>query len=101
LQDLYEQTKSGYWFSKDTMRVFNSRITEHFRRIDDKTALFISTELGPLAQGRRRATVRIARITETGKIDIGTVGDFNRMSLPIAVKFMKAYEVSNGSTVET
>lgn len=98
----YNWLSSGHFFDKDTMRFFRSRITGNYRRIDDNTALFITTEKGPTDDSRRKATVRLARLVkyvresdkrECYKITINTVGDFNRMSLVIAKRFMDSYEV--------
>lgn len=87
LQNLYEDTSSGHWFDKDTMRFFKTRLPGDFRRLDDKTALFISTEQGPMDGSKRRATVRIATIVDqereggdmVSKVEIETLGDFNQL----------------------
>ncbi len=102
LIDQYNNLSSGHYFDKDTMRFFRSRVTGNYRRIDDNTALFITTEKGPGDDARRKATVRLAKLVkyvresdkrECYKITINTVGDFNRMSLVIAKRFMNSYEV--------
>lgn len=79
LKNLYESTDSGYWFSPDTMRFFKSRLTDNFKRLDEKTAVFISTEKFN-ADSPRLATVRIATI-ENGKVSINTHGEFYKMTL--------------------
>lgn len=100
LVNLYNETASGYFFSKDTMRFFKSKLTGYYRRVDDNTALFVTTEKGPSETSRRKASVRIARMVHfkrenedmVSKVSIETLGDFNRMSVPIAVKVMNAWE---------
>ena len=96
LKSLYEHTSSGHWFDKDTMRFFKSRLTENFRRLDDETALFITTEKAPFAESRR-ASVRIARLVKADnfrgiKVQIDTVGDFNALTLSRAKTVMKNYK---------
>lgn len=98
LERLYQDTDSGHWFDKSTMKFFKCRLPGDFRRIDDKTALFISTEQGP-SGGPRRATVRIARIVDfprdggdmISRVEIDTVGLFNKMTMNEAKKFMEAW----------
>lgn len=95
LKRLYENTSSCHWFDKDTMRFFKSRLTENFRRLNDNTALFISTEK---FNNVRFATVRIAKLInlvrddgrEIQKIDISTFGEFNKMNLYRAKKLMES-----------
>lgn len=84
----YQYLSSGHFFDRDTMRFFNSRLTGNYRRIDDYTALFITTEKGP--SGERKATIREAKFVtyeresdgrHCQKIEINTIGEFNAMSL--------------------
>lgn len=97
LMEIYDRTSSGHWFDKSTMKFFNTRLPGDFRRLDDKRALFISTEQGPSMP--RRASVRIAVITDyeredgdmVSKVDIDTVGEFNKMTPDKARKFMKEW----------
>lgn len=89
LISLYEYTKSGYFFSKDSMRFFKSRVSGYFKRIDDVTAYFITTEKGP--SGKRLATVHKAEIVESGglpgcKVSVSTVGEFQGFTTVAAAK---------------
>lgn len=101
LVDLYNYLSSGHFFDKDTMRFFKSKVTAHFRRLDDTTALFITTEQGPCQDSPRRATVRLATLVEftresdnkvCQKINIETVGEFNTLTLYQARKLMASFE---------
>lgn len=93
---LYEETSSGFFFSKDTMRFFKSRVTSNFRRIDDKRALFITTE--QCANKQRMATIRIAELVDYAredgrtchKIQISTSpqNGFNKLTLAQAKRVM-------------
>lgn len=95
---LYDETSSGHYFDKDTMRFFKSKVTGNFKRMDDKTAYFITTEKGPMGESKRLATLRKAIIVDhvrengelVSKINIETVGDFNQMSLLKAKKALEA-----------
>ena len=58
LVSLYNDTASGHFFDRDTMRFFRSRVTENFRRLSDTEAVFITTECGPSIGSKRLATVR-------------------------------------------
>jgi DNA replication protein DnaD len=97
LVDLYNHTSSGHFFDKDTMRFFKSRLTDNFKRIDDKNAYFITTEKGPMETSKRMATIRKATIVDVirdngnmiSKIEIDTVGDFNKLTLARAVRIMR------------
>ena len=96
---LYNYTSSGHWFDRDTMRFFRTRITSQYRRIDDSTALFITTELGPSITSKRLATVRKAEIQaytrddgrECIRVTINTVGEFNGLTMYQAKKLMMEY----------
>jgi hypothetical protein len=46
LKDQYKNLSSGHWFDDGSMRFFNTRLTSQYRKLDDKTALFITTERG-------------------------------------------------------
>ena len=93
---LYNDTSSGHFFDRSAMRFFKSRITGHFKRTDDKTAYFITTERGPL-DSKRMATLRRATIEDfTGddgvtrsKIVIDTMIGFNRLTMYQAKKALR------------
>lgn len=96
LVNQYQHLSSGHFFDKDTMRFFNSRVTSNYRRLDDYTALFITTEKD--SSGVRRATIRRAKLNrfiresdgrECHKIEIDSVSDFNALSLAQAKKTME------------
>jgi hypothetical protein len=98
LVNQYNYLSSGHFFDPDTMRFFRSRITDNFERIDDKTALFITTEKGPSGDSKRLATIRRADLVEYKrerdgricyKITIETVGEFNNLSLYTAKKALE------------
>lgn len=98
LVNMYNYLSSGHFFDKDTMRFFRSRVTSNFRRVNDYTALFITTEQAP--NRPRRATVRLAKLVEftresdnrqCQRIEIETIGEFNSLSLYQAKKLMKEY----------
>ncbi len=94
---LYNDTASGHFFDRSAMRFFNSRITGHFKRIDDKKAYFITTERGPALDSKRMATLRRATIEDfTGddgvtrsKIVIDTMIGFNQLTMYQAKKALK------------
>lgn len=95
MRNLYEELHSGYWFSPETMRFFRSRILDDFRRLDDETALFISSEA--TRNDFRVYTVRKAFlkvIDDEGrmKMDIGNVGPFCQLSKKEARELMATYE---------
>jgi hypothetical protein len=100
LVDQYRYLSSGHFFDDSAMRFFKSRVTDNYRRIDNNTALFITTESGPVGKVRF-ATVRIAKLIaftredgqECFKIDIRTLGDFNMLSMYRARKAMNNYLV--------
>lgn len=58
----YNRTDSGHWFDKDTMKFFKSKLTSHFKKLDDMTYLFISTEKKCFNDNTRVANIRVARI---------------------------------------
>jgi hypothetical protein len=101
LVKMYNHYSCGHYFDKDTMRFFKSRVTGNFRRIDDNTALFITTEKGPCENSKRMATVRIAKLIpftrtdgyKTVRIEINTIGVFNSLTLSRAKTVMKNYQV--------
>lgn len=98
LRNLYQSTASGHWFDADTMRFFKSRILGDFKRLDDKTGLFITTERGP--NGQRSATVRRVKIVDrirndgdtVSSLTIETVEPFNELTIYKARKLMKELE---------
>lgn len=88
LVNQYKYLSSGHFFDKDTMRFFNSRITENYKRVSDTVAYFITTERAP--NGKRKATIRKAELVQyirasdgfaKEKIEINTVGEFNKLTL--------------------
>lgn len=92
---LYAETNSGHFFDRDTMRFFKSRVLGDFKRLDDKTGFFITTEKGP--NGCRSATVRrvkiVDRIRDDGdtvsSLTIETVQPYNELNIQAARKLMK------------
>lgn len=95
----YNYLSSGHFFDPDTMRFFKSRVTDNYARLDDKTALFITTEQAPHS-GDRRATIRIAELVEyvresdgriCHKIEIRTLSEFNTLTLSQAKRAMNNY----------
>ena len=70
--DLYNEVTNGYWFSKDTMRFFNSRLPKIAYLKGDKY-YFISSEKS--FGGDRKYTIR--KMDENGNID--TYGAFNQL----------------------
>lgn len=98
LKDLYQYTSSGHWFDADSMRFFKTRLTSHFKRLDDNSALFVTTEKGP--NGERKASVRLAKLIDYTRdmdgrectlVSILTVGDFNTLTLAQAKTVLKNY----------
>lgn len=92
----YQHLSSGHFFDRSTMRFFDSRVTSNYRRLDEKTALFITTEKMP--DGNRKATIRRAEIVEykresdgrcCHKIVIKSVSEFNTMTLEQAKRVMR------------
>ena len=84
----YQRLSSGHFFDSDTMRFFNSRLTNQYKRVNDSEAFFITTVKGP--NGIRLATIRHARLVEyiresdnrkCKKIQINTFGEFNKLTL--------------------
>ena len=94
LVNQYQELNSGHFFDKNTMRFFNSRMTGNYKRVDDSTAYFITTERGP--SGKRLATIRRAELVSyvrddervCFKIVIATKGEFNKLLLGMAKKEM-------------
>lgn len=69
----YNQSSSGYWFDKSTMRGFSSILRDRIY----KDRYFISSEKQPTCP--RFYTIRIYTIYK-GKINIGRVGDFKQFT---------------------
>ena len=98
LIDQYNRTSSGHFFDKNTMRFFKSKVTSEYRRLDDNSALFITSEVNP--SGEKRWSLRLAKIVNKcdytdsiKKIDIDTVGEFHSFDTKYqAVKAMKGYK---------
>jgi hypothetical protein len=91
----YNYLSSGHFFAKDTMDFFKSRVTDNYRRMDDYTALFITTEWSP--GNARKATIREAKIQtytrpsdgrHCQRIVIYTVGEFNQLTLDKAKRLL-------------
>lgn len=99
IQRDYERTNSGHWFDKDTMRFFSCRLTSHFRKLNDTTYLFITTEKQSFDNHARVANVRICRIEPCEgwlgyKLKIESIGDEGRgLTIARAKTIMKNYEV--------
>jgi hypothetical protein len=98
LVNQYNQTSSGHFFDRGTMRFFNSKLTSNYKRLDDNNALFITTEKSPW-ENTRKATVRHAELVKYTrehddrvcyKLVINTVGEFNTLSLYQAKKLMNS-----------
>lgn len=94
MKSLYSELYSGHWFDADTMRFFKSRILDDFRRINDRTALFISSERREPEP--RLYTVRKAKlvvIDDDGrmKMQIDTIGPFYELTKAQARKLLKSY----------
>lgn len=97
LVNLYNDTASGHFFDRETMRFFKSRVTDNFRRLSDTEAVFITTERGPSIGSKRLATVRKAVIKNirredgalVSKVEIDTLGEFNALSLYKAKNVLK------------
>lgn len=98
LKNQYISTSSGHWFDKGTMKFFRSRLTTNYRRLNDTTALFITTERGPF--GPRKANLRKAELVKyirednriCYKIKIDTISPFNELTLYQAKKLMREYD---------
>lgn len=92
LKRVYERTSQGHWFEKSTMQFFQTRLTSHFRIVNEKEFLFVTTEKGP--SGIRKASLRRCTIEASTekhcgyKMQIETVGDFNSMTIYQAKKLM-------------
>lgn len=94
MRSLYNELHSGHWFDADSMRFFKSRILDDFRRINDRTALFISSERREPEP--RLYTVRKAKlvvIDDDGrmKMQIDTIGPFYELTKAQARKLLKSY----------
>lgn len=68
-----EREHSGYWFSPDTLRFFNSRVHEQVYH-GKNLIYFVSSEVTGFNSSERRYTVRSYN-PSTDTID--TVGEFN------------------------
>lgn len=71
MMNLYAQTKSGHFFDESTMDFFKSKLTNYYWKLDDDTAVFITTEKKCFEDNRRVSSVRLAKING-GKINIET-----------------------------
>lgn len=97
LVNLYNETASGHFFDKDTMSFFKSRVSGEFKRIDDKTAYFVTTERGPVSGSKRKSTIRKATIEDMYRhngdlishMHIETFGDFNNLTMYMAKKILR------------
>lgn len=74
LEQHYQKLTKGHWFSKSTLRFFNSRLSEklHYGK---RCIYFVSSEAAPMPPNPRRYSVRRYN-TETG--DISTMGEFQQ-----------------------
>jgi hypothetical protein len=97
LVEQYNYFSSGHFFDKDTMRFFNSRITEQYKRLSDSEALFITTERYNQST-KRHATIRRATLVQyvresdkrvCYRIEIKTEGEFARLTLAQAKSKLK------------
>lgn len=70
-KDYYHKTK-GHWFDKDTMRFFNSRLSDILLYLGTDKILFFSSELGP-NQAMRMYSIREYTVS-TGAIETIGVG---------------------------
>lgn len=90
----YKYTSQGHFFDKDTMRFFNSRLTSHFRRLNDSTYVFITTECN-FDKTKRFATLRTCLVIPDKdkhcgyKMHINTYGEFNVYTLSKAKTILK------------
>ena len=100
MMQVYKDLRSGFWFDRDTMRYWRCKVLDDFKRLDDSTALFITSE-SPDPHGknnnRRKYTVRKASlkvIDNEGrmKMDIDNVGPFCGLSKREAKNLMATYE---------
>ncbi len=96
----YERTSQGHWFEKSGMKFFRTKLTSHFRKVNDYTFLFVTTEQFVSSRGEsspRMATLRLCTIEidksrHCGyKMNIETIGDFNSMSISQAKTKMKQW----------
>ena len=101
LVNQYNTLNSGHFFDKDTMRFFDSKLTDSFKRINDKKVYFITTEKCIFGEAKRKATIRVAELLEyvresdkktCYKIRIETLGEFNKLSLYTAKKVLETLE---------
>lgn len=98
LIDLYKDTSSGHFFDKDTMRFFKSKGLGDFKKLDDKTALFITSETS--LSGVKAYTVRLAQIKDNlrdggdlvSKVEIETLGEFHQLTKYMAQKILNNYK---------
>lgn len=71
MMTLYAKTKSGHFFDESTMDFFKSKTTNYYWKLDDETAVFITTEKKCFEDNRRVSSVRLAKINGD-KINIKT-----------------------------
>jgi hypothetical protein len=101
----YECTSSGHFFKKDTMRFFKSKVLGEFKRLDDRNALFITSEVNP--SGNKAYTIRHATMSNKYeysdtlmKIDIDTVGEFHSLGKSEAIRLLKHLVIEQGQLIE-
>ena len=63
----------GYYFTKDTMEFFKSKVYDVFVKIDENTYRFITSEKGPLTTSKRLYSIREYKIDTDS---ITTLGNF-------------------------
>lgn len=76
----YKWTSSGHFFDKDTMRFFKSKTTSMYKRIDDTTAYFVTTEKKCFDDETRVFNLRKATLRKNDngfyKINIESIGTY-------------------------
>jgi len=95
---LYKDLHSGFWFNRATMRYWKCEILDDFRRIDDKTALFISSEPDITSYKLvrrytvRKATLRVIDDEGRQKMDIDNVSPYCELSKHLAKNILADYK---------
>ncbi len=90
LVNYYDRTSQGFFFSKDTMNFFKSRLTSNLKKLDDKTYLFVTTEKRGFTDLKRQANLRLCEIkkdkTKFGgfTLSITSLGTYNTISQAVS-----------------
>lgn len=93
----YNRSSQGHFFDPDTMRFFKSRVTSHFRTLNESQYLFITSEKKCFNDPTRVFNVRLVSITpNTNKycgydMNIKTVGESMSYTASRAKTFMKNF----------